>query len=307
MTPRVSIIVPTRNRMTQLQRALSSVRSQTFRDFEIIVVVDGSTDDTLAWLRPCGEDLRILTTDTAVGAAASRNQGIECARGELIAFLDDDDTWRPSYLEAQIAQLDSHRDAVLSYSDHVNVDPLGHESRPDTQPLLRYENDLMWLLAECFIHTLSIVVCRRKLFDDVGLFNPRLAIVHDLDWYARVLAAGRRFTHLPSALVQRSVPGGLVSSHRIWFREERAVLRRVFDNSPARRAQERRVRAYRALFFAHVGWVKGDLVFSLSRFCEALAQSSHWTARVAALRFRRRIDLRRRADAEGRTATRCDA
>src|SRR5262245_54127789 len=122
MTPRVSVVIPTRNRRPQLQWALSSVQSQTFRDFEVIVIVDGSTDDTVAWLRSCPEDIRVLVVDTAVGAAAARNRGIESTRGELIAFLDDDDVWLPTYLEAQVAQLDSHPDAALSYADHVNVD-----------------------------------------------------------------------------------------------------------------------------------------------------------------------------------------
>jgi len=292
MIPRVSVVVPTRNRLSQLQRAISAVRNQTFRDFEVIVVVDGSTDGTMPWLQSYGAGLNVLTTNNPIGAAAARNSGIAHARGELIAFLDDDDVWRASYLEAQVAHLDSHRGASLSYTDHVNVDSKGHIIRPEIKPLLKYESDLLWLLSECFIHSLSIVVCRRKVFEEVGVFDPDLMIVHDLEWYARLLMAGRTFTHLPSALVQLSVPGGLVTSHRNWFREESAVLTRVLDNSPTNKEHERMIRAYRALFFAHLALVKFDFVFGLSRLLEAFAQSSHWTMRAALLRLRHQRDVR---------------
>src|SRR5262249_14957766 len=234
-------------------------------------------------------NLQVLINKTPVGAAAARNRGLERARGEFVAFLDDDDVWQPSYLEAQVANLDSNADAALSYADHVNVDSKGHQTRPDIHPLLNYESPLVWLLTECFVHTLSVVVCRRKVFDAVGVFDPELSIVHDLDWYARVLAAGANFTRLPSVLVQRSVPGGLVTSYRKWFREEHALLERLFGRDLTHHEHERMIRAYRALFFAHVGWEQRDFAFGAWRMYDALAQSPHWTLRMAALRLGRRL------------------
>src|SRR6185295_2879655 len=99
--------------------ALASILAQTFRDFEVIVVDDASSDGTGSWLQGVGANLRALATRGAAGAAAARNLGVEQSHGELIAFLDDDDVWRPSYLEAQVAEFDGHPQTDLSYADHV--------------------------------------------------------------------------------------------------------------------------------------------------------------------------------------------
>jgi glycosyltransferase involved in cell wall biosynthesis len=306
MTPRVSVVLPTHNRLCQLKRALSSVWNQTFHDFEIIVVVDGATDGTPGWLQSSGKGLRTLVMNTTVGAAEARNQGVKCAQGELIAFLDDDDVWRPSYLETQIAQLDSHPDADLVYSAHVNVDDDGHETFPDIRPLFAYTSPLTWLLAECFVHTLSLVVCRRRIFDDVGGFDSRLIVVHDLDWYARLLATGKSFVHMPSTLVERSTPGGLVTSHRDWFQEERLVINRIFRGSLCQPKHRRMVRASRALFFARVGLAKGDIAFGSERLFEALLQSPYWLTLIVARRLGRRL-VRLRPTTDVWNVTGCDA
>src|SRR5215210_1948797 len=106
VTPRVSVIVPTRDRLTMLRRALAGVQAQRFGDFEVIVVDDGSADETAEWLRSRRTDIRLVTSTTPGGAAAARNRGLDSARGELVAFLDSDDIWQPSYLDEQVAHLD---------------------------------------------------------------------------------------------------------------------------------------------------------------------------------------------------------
>ena len=97
------------------------------------------------------------------------------------------------------------------------------------------------MMAEAFIHTLSVVVCRRSVFDRFGRFDEKLSIVHDWEWYLRLLGAGERIAQVARTLVERSVPGGLVTRHRDWFGEERAVLaavsRRSAGADPDRRAQ----------------------------------------------------------------------
>jgi len=288
VTARVSVVVPTRDRLEKLQRALSGVDRQHFRDFEVIVVDDGSVDATVPWLRMQCPGVRVLAMETPGGAARARNRALELARGELVAFLDDDDVWQPAYLEAQVEHLDAHSTATLSYTDHVETDASGHSLRPDTHPLLTYPNLLIRLLAESFIHTLSVVVCRRQAFDRFGRFDESLHIVHDLDWYSRVLAGGGDFVYLPLPLVARGVPGGLVKAHRKWFREERTAHARTFAADPADGRHERMVRAYRALFFARVGLTERDLGFGLSRLAEALLESPYWTIRIATLRLLRR-------------------
>ena len=291
MAPRVSVIVPTRNRRVALGRALASVEAQSYRDFEVVVADDASTDGTAAWLVERFPAIRVAALDKARGAAAARNSALELARGEIIAFLDDDDAWQASYLDAQVAHLEAHPDVDLSFADHIERDAGGRESWPDTRSLLVYPSPLVRLLCESFIHTMSVVVCRRSAFDRAGLFDESLHIVHDLDWYARVLATGGRIAHLPRLLVERAVPGGLVTSHREWFREEGLLLTRTFAAAPAQGQHERLVRAYRSLFFARIGLGKGSLAFGLSRLAEALRVSTAWTIRIAAFRLLRRAHL----------------
>lgn len=294
MTPRVSVILPTRDRLDKLRCALASVERQRFRDFEIIVVDDGSTDDTASWLHSQCFTAQVLRMETTGGAAHARNQGLARARGELIEFLDDDDLWPPAYLEAQVEHLDAHPAATLSYADHVERHANGHTTRPDTQPLLTYPNPLIRLLAESFIHTMSVVVCRREAFDRFGQFNEQFAIVHDLDWYGRILVGGGSFVYLPRTLVERRVPGGLVTAHRKWFWEEHTAHTHALMANPTVARHEHLVRAYRSLFFARIGLAEQDWSFGITRLLMAFFASPYWTMRITALRLLRRLQFEHR-------------
>ena len=292
--PRVSVVVPTWNRRALLERALAAVDEQEFRDFELIVVDDGSTDGTADWLRARRPQVQLIASPRRVGAAAARNLALERARGELVAFLDDDDLWRPGYLAAQIAHLDANPWATLSFADHVEVDSEGRTARPDTAAVLPQASALVRLLAESQIHTMSVVVCRRDALGRFGLLDERLAIVHDLEWYARLVAAGRRVARLGQLLAERRVPGGLVSAHRDWFREERTVHETTFAREQLSRSDRRLIRTYRSLFFARIALGKGDVSFGLARLVEAAWSSPRWTLEVAARRVLRRAHADRR-------------
>jgi glycosyltransferase involved in cell wall biosynthesis len=286
--PRVSVVIPTRDRLATLARALASIQAQSFRDFEIVVVDDGSLDGTATWLRTNWPAVSLVEIGQPCGAAAARNRGVERARGEIVAFLDDDDAWRPAYLEAQVAQLDAHPEADLCTTGHIEIDAAGRVSRPDLGPLHRYPDSVVHFLSECPIHTLSVVACRRAALDRVGPFDENLSIVHDLDWYLRLAAAGAKMEHVPTALVERSVPGGLVTRHRQWFAEERTVHRRLFAANKSASGYQREVRAARALFFARLGLARRDLSFGLARLAEAFLVSPLDGASIVALRLHRR-------------------
>lgn len=289
---RVSVIVPTRNRLPQLQRAIAGVERQTFGSYEVIVVDDGSTDSTPEWLSAHGGGVRLVTATVASGAGAARNRGVQHARGELVAFLDDDDVWQPNYLEQQVRHLDANPGASLSWAGHWEVDPNGRTALPDTTSLMSYNSVLVRMLAESFIHTMSVVVCRRSLFTEVGPFDERLSVVQDLDWYARLLGSGRSFVHLPQMLVARSVPGGLVTRYRQWAAEEGTVLDKALRAAGASRRDRRLVRAYRALFFANLGFARMDAPFAFARLIAALRATPTGTLRVAARRLTRRVTRR---------------
>jgi hypothetical protein len=135
---------------------------------------------------------------------------------------------------------------------------------------------------------MSVVVCRREAFDRFGRFDESLDIVHDLDWYRRVLVGGGSFLYLSRPLVERSIPGGLVMSHRKWFQEERTAHAQAFAGNPADTRHERLVRTYRALFFARLSLAERDWSFGFIRLAGAFCTSPYWTLRIAALRLLRR-------------------
>lgn len=117
--PRVSVILPTYNRRELVVEAIESVRAQTFRDFELLVVDDGSTDGTAEHLQERYADepwLRLVRQDNR-GPSKARNRGIELAEGELVGFLDSDDLYLPRNLEAQVAALDARPDMAMVLCD----------------------------------------------------------------------------------------------------------------------------------------------------------------------------------------------
>lgn len=111
--PRVSVILPTHNRSSLVVRAIESVLAQTHRDLELVVVDDGSTDDTSAVVSAIADPrVRLLRLDANRGAAFARNRGIEATTGDLVAFIDSDDTWHADKLECQLAALESSSELV---------------------------------------------------------------------------------------------------------------------------------------------------------------------------------------------------
>jgi glycosyltransferase involved in cell wall biosynthesis len=290
--------MPTRNRIEGLRQALASVDRQTFRDFDVWIVDDGSTDGTAEYLLegPLREEypgipsLNVRVNDRPAGAAAARNRALAGVRGELIAFLDDDDVWLPDYLERQVATLDSHPDASASFAGHTEVDPGGRTSRPDVRPLFRYDSPLLHLLTENYIHTLSVFVCRREMIDRTGPMDDRLGIVHDIDWYARLLLNGGSIIPVSgSPLVRRGVPGGLVTRHREWFEEEQRLLGRVFGTSRVSARRQGHLRAHRALLFARLGIRRRDYSFSVRRLFEAFRMAPVRCIRIIFLRLTRNL------------------
>ena len=112
MVPMVSVIIPTFNRAALVREAVASVKAQTYRDYEILVVDDASTDDTREALA-AGREVRVLRQADRRGVAAARNRGIAAARGEWLAFLDSDDLWLPEKLARQMAYLADQPDLSL--------------------------------------------------------------------------------------------------------------------------------------------------------------------------------------------------
>ena len=130
LRPRVSVVIPAYQSETRIGRTLARLKQQTFRDFEIVVVNDGSTDGTASVIdRAMAEDARIRVVEQSNrGLARARNRGVEESRGDLIAFLDDDDLWHPQKLALQVARFDGGTapSVVTCYSALVDIDKDGH-------------------------------------------------------------------------------------------------------------------------------------------------------------------------------------
>ena len=189
-TPEVSIILPTYNRKVLLDRALQSIFSQTYTDYEIVVIDDASTDGTVGWLQTAYPQITVIALDHNQGAAAARNVGIRAAQGNIIAFLDSDDQWHNQYLEKQVQSLADHPKAVLSYTQSYSTLEGSDIVRPIKHQPIDHHDLVISMLLGNFIDSLSQVVIPRWALHKVGPFNTRLQVCHDRELYLRLLAIG---------------------------------------------------------------------------------------------------------------------
>ena len=168
--PRVTVVITTYNRAPLLVEAVESVLNQTYRDFELIVADDGSTDDTAQRLSAYGSRLRYLPLAHDGRPEVVRNQAIAAARGGFFAFLDDDDLWHEEKLSGAMALLEGDPRLGYVYGDCRFLDTDGSLSPPLLSPRQRTtENVFADLLQGCFVHP-STVVIRRSVFEEVGPF-----------------------------------------------------------------------------------------------------------------------------------------
>lgn len=196
--PLVSVIIPVYNGAAYLRAALESVFAQTYRPFEVIVVDDGSIDDS-GVIAQSFADVRYIRQANQ-GVAAARNNGIEAAAGEFFAFLDQDDLWTPEKLELQIGHLLSN--PGLGYTltqQQFFLDPGA------TLPA--------WFRKELLstVHTgwvLGTLVVRRTAFETIGNFATGYAAANDSDWFFRAKAAGIPMAVIPELLLLKRIHGG---------------------------------------------------------------------------------------------------
>ena len=206
--PRVSVIIPVHNRADLIRETLQSVAAQTYRDFEVLVVDDGSTDRTPQILAEFLPHIRIITQAHAgQGGATARNAGIRAATGEFIAFLDSDDLWFPQKLERQVALFQRVPELAWSYTDMEAFDSAtGATLYRQSSSRRLYEGDILVpLFLQMFVPLVTIMV-RREVFDAVGEFFPspkgtdydmllRIAAQHPIGLAAEVLTRYRVHSH----------------------------------------------------------------------------------------------------------------
>jgi glycosyltransferase involved in cell wall biosynthesis len=194
--PLVSVIIPVYNGGRFLRAALESVFAQTYREFEVIVVDDGSVDDSGVIAQSFAEVRYIHQTNQ--GVAAARNHGLEAARGEFFAFLDQDDLWTPDKLKLQVEYLLSRPDVGYTLTQQrYFLDP-GTTKLP------------AWFRKELFdsVHTgwvLGTLVVRRTMFEQVGNFATGYSAANDSDWFFRAKAAEIPMALMPELLLLKRI------------------------------------------------------------------------------------------------------
>ncbi|MBE9550840.1 MAG: glycosyltransferase, partial [Proteobacteria bacterium] len=180
------VIIPTYNRAHCLNEAIDSVLSQDFRDYELIVVDDGSTDATQEILGSYDGTLRLICQRHG-GVSAARNRGIAHARGGFVAFLDSDDLWLPKKLSVQVDFFRKHPDALICQTEEIWI---RNGVRVNSKKRHRkYSGDIFEKALPLCIVSPSAVMMKRSLFDKVGLFDKSFPVCEDYDLWLRVSAA----------------------------------------------------------------------------------------------------------------------
>jgi glycosyltransferase involved in cell wall biosynthesis len=182
-SPLVSVIIPTYNRGWIVKEAIESVLKQDFTDFELIVVDDGSTDNTAEILHGFGSDIRVIKQSNR-GVSAARNRGIQASVGRWIAFLDSDDLWLPQKLSRQVDFFNAHPEAPICQTEEQWI-----RNGRRVNPKLRHRKFSGMIfersLELCLVSP-SAVMIRKRLFSDVGLFDESLPVCEDYDLWLRV-------------------------------------------------------------------------------------------------------------------------
>lgn len=288
--PKVSILLTCYNHIAYLPAAVESIRGQTFQDFEVICLDDGSSDGTRDWLRTHCADWTLQFNETNLGTYGSLNKGLEMASGELIAILNDDDVWDTEKLTQQVAMLDSDGAVGLvhtngsfigAHGEPLPGTPLGFDFPRDEKthgviPLL-YANKII----------ASAVLVRRACFDEVGRFNPAYFGSGDWDMWLRV-AEKWSVGFCNDELTKYRWHGDNASKKldRIW-RDDEMLRERIIAQTPAYEAMvldPNELNAALAHNWACLGTVRtlnGDPRQGREAYKESLRrQPSRWRSRL---------------------------
>lgn len=211
MQPKVSVIIPTYNRAEELRRCLGSLINQTFKDFEVLVCDDGSTDHTSSVVGEFSGHLNVVYNRDANfgGPARPRNRGIGLARGEYLAFLDSDDWWAPEKLQISIASLEDTADIVF----HDLWLVLSQNQKRPRRKVKSYQPG-MAVYADLLIRgnalPTSSVVVRRSVIHEIGGFSEdkQLISTEDFDAWLRIAKKTNRFKRIDSCLGYYWAGGG---------------------------------------------------------------------------------------------------
>lgn len=230
----VSFIVPAYNSARYLRETLDSVLSDPRGDIEVIVIDDGSTDDTQSVLQRIDDSRLRVLTQANMGLPGARNSGIAISKGEFFVFLDADDIFRMEALEAMLAAMRAHPEAALSYTALISFkdggedmprNPLNRLNRRPSGPVLRQvlQQNFLGAPGACLIRRTALVAC--------GPFNPTLRMSEDWEFFCRLACHGT-FVFIPDviALRYRQHLTSMSSSRGLDIASYHPFIAAVFDN-----------------------------------------------------------------------------
>ena len=182
MTPSVSIIMPVLNGERYIAGAIESICAQTFSDYELLLIDDGSTDRTRDIVEPFSSKLtlRYIHHEKNLGITRSINDGLRHATGEFIGFLDHDDLWLPDFLETEVSYLRAHPDVGMVHSDFQTIDSQGSIIEHSVARERKRIRPSGFIFRDLFMQSMIVgisVLVRRECFDRLGLYSPRRAAV----------------------------------------------------------------------------------------------------------------------------------
>lgn len=229
--PKVSVVIPAYNAMGDLPETLESVLRQTFTDFEVLIINDGSSDNIVEWASGVKDPRVKLISQANQGVSVARNTGIAQAQGEYIAFLDADDLWEPTKLEKQVRRLDDNPAVGLVYTWTALIDSEGKL----TGTVFCYEaQGNVWetILVHDIVCNGSCAMVRRSCFETAGVFDPTLSSAADFDMWTRIAA------HYPFAVVKellvhyRKAPNTMSKNRQKMIQDFRLTLEKRYQSVP---------------------------------------------------------------------------
>ena len=228
--PKVTVVIPAYNAMAYLPETLASVLQQTFTDFEVLIINNGSTDHIVSWASEIVDPRVKLISQDNQGVAGARNTGIAQAQGEYIAFLDADDLWKTTKLEKQVRCFAAQPDVGLVYTWTLFIDAAGKSTGVTAKADIE---GYVWeeLLLGDVVGSGSSAMIRRSCFDHVGLFDPE-QFIEDCDMWVRIAA------HYPFAVIQevlvyyRQHPASKSRNHDQLMHHMQCAIAKKFQNAP---------------------------------------------------------------------------
>ena len=225
----ISVITPTYNRARFLPAAVASVLSQTFGDFELIIVDDGSEDNTPDVLKPFFADRRVrYVYQENQGQSHARNLALKQATGDFIAFLDSDDVWAPDKLEKQLAVFRANSEVDIVHGDEATINEQG--SVVSLQNMRRYSGRITrYLLADNSV-SITTALVRRRCFDEMGGFDTSVGVADDYELWLR-FSARYCYQYEPGIVASYRVMADQISSDK---RRRYAANERIIQQFLAR-------------------------------------------------------------------------